>query len=168
LAGKEEISAAHRGLGELVVVLAAIGVVLALALAIARQEFPTEAAVAIAWAIVVSATPLRWVTAADLAAGRAAIAGAVLVPAPVAAHPAWAAVGADLVAAACAVVVVCAAVGGAGGKHHEHSKSDRELGNFEFVLAKTFPSRCDSNSAAHPGADLRISRRRADNKGGDS
>ena len=70
----------------------------------------------IASAIVVSATLLRWGIAADLAAGRAAIAEAVLVPAAVAAHPAWeamAAVGADMVVAVCvaaAVVCVVAAV----------------------------------------------------------
>ena len=58
----------------------------------------------IASAIVVSATLLRWGIEADLAAGRAAIAEAVLVPAAVAAHPAWealAAVGADMVVAVC-------------------------------------------------------------------
>ena len=77
----------------------------------------------IASAIVVLATPLRWVIAADLAAGRAATVGAVLVLAPVAAHRAWevtAAVVADMVAAVCEVVVVCAAAGAAGGKNHEH------------------------------------------------
>ena len=100
-----------------------VTIALVLVRAIARQEFPTGAVVVIAWAIVVSATPLRWVTVVDLAAGRAATAVTVLVPAPVAEHRAWevlAAVGVDLVAAGCAVVVVCAAAGGAGGKHHEH------------------------------------------------
>ena len=79
------------------------------------------APVVIAWAIAVSAAALRWVIAADLAAGRAASAGVVLVPAAVAAHPAWevsAAVEADLVVAEAAAV--CAAAAGAGGKHHEH------------------------------------------------
>ena len=84
----------------------------------------------IAWAIAVSAAALRWVIAADLAAGRGATAGGVLVPAAVAAHPAWevsAAVEADLVAAVCVAaaaevcaVVAAAAVAGAGGKHHEN------------------------------------------------
>ena len=60
----------------------------------------------IASAIVVSATLLRWVIAADLAAVRAAIAEAVLGPAAVVVHPAWevsAAVGEAVMA-----VVVCA------------------------------------------------------------
>ena len=73
----------------------------------------------IASAIVVSATLLRWGIAEDLAAGRAAIAEAVLVPAAVAAHPAWealAAVGADMVVAVCVVVAAECAVAEAGGK----------------------------------------------------
>jgi len=114
LAGKAEISAARRALEALVIAAAPV-------LAIAPLVFPTVAPVEIAWAIAVSATPLRWEIAADLAADRAATAGAVLVPAPVAVHPAWVAVGADLVAAVCAEEAgVCAAAAGAGGKHHEH------------------------------------------------
>ena len=80
----------------------------------------------IASAIVVSATLLRWGIAADLAAGRAAIAEAVLVRAAVAVHPVWeamAAVGADMVvavcaaaAAVCAVAAAVCAVAEAGGK----------------------------------------------------
>ena len=103
--------------------MASVAIALALVQAIARLELPIEPAVVIAWAIAVLATPLRWVIAADLAAGRAATAGAVLVPAPVAAHPAWevtVAVEADMVAAVCEVAVVCAAAGAAGGKYHEH------------------------------------------------
>jgi len=128
LAGKAEISAAHRALGELVVpatIAVAPGwatIALALVQAIARLELPIEPAVVIALAIVVSAIRLRWAIAADLAAGRAATAEAALVRAPVAAHPVWevtAAVGADMVAVVCAEVV-CEVVGGAGGKHHEH------------------------------------------------
>ena len=75
-------------------------------------------------AIGVSAILLRWVIAADLAAGRAATAGAVLVQVAVAAHPAWAAVEADMAAAVCAaaaavcaaVAAVCAVAAEAGGK----------------------------------------------------
>ena len=70
----------------------------------------------IASAIVVSATLLRWGIEADLAAGRAAIAEAVLVPAAVAAHPAWealAAVGADMVVAVCVEAAAVCAVGAA-------------------------------------------------------
>jgi len=120
--------AAHPALGELVAQAAIVAglapatIALALVLAIARLEFPTERAGVIVSAIAVSATPLQWVTVADLAAGRAATAEVVLVLAPVAAHPAWevtAAVVADLVAAVCAGVV-CVAEGGAGDKHHEH------------------------------------------------
>jgi hypothetical protein len=142
----------------------------ALVQAIARLEFPIELGVVIALAIVVSAIRLRWEIAADLAAGRAATAEAVLVPAPVAAHRAWevtAAVVADMVAAVCAVVV-CAAAEAAGGKHHEHSKSARELHDFEAVLAKTLRNRRDGSSAAHLGADLLVSCRCTDKITGDS
>jgi hypothetical protein len=137
LADKAEISAARRALAELavpVVLVIAVGLAaqaaLVIAAGLAAQVALVIAAglavpVVIAWAIAVSATPLRWVIAADLAAGRAATTGAVLVPAACAAHPAWAvtaAVGeADLVAAAAAAVcaaAVCAAAGAAGGKHH--------------------------------------------------
>lgn len=70
----------------------------------------------------------QWVIAAGLAAARAAGAGAVLVPAAVAALPAWAvgeAVAADMEAAAVAdLVEVCVAAvvaaGAAGDKNHEH------------------------------------------------
>ena len=122
LAGKAAISAARRGLGELVI--AAVPV-----LAIAPLDFPTVALAVIVWAIAVWAAALRWVIAADLAAGRGATAGGVLVPAAVAAHPAWevsAGVEADLAAAVCAAAaaavcaVAAAAVAGAGGKHHEN------------------------------------------------
>ena len=115
LAGKAAISAARRGLGELVI--AAVPV-----LAIAPLAFPTVAPAVIAWAIAVSAAALRWVIAGALAAVPEATAGGVLVPAAVVAHPAWeasAGVEADLVAAAvCAAAA--AAVAGAGGKHHEN------------------------------------------------
>ena len=167
--------AAHPALGELVAQAAIVAglapatIALALVLAIARLEFPTERAGVIVSAIAVSATPLQWVTVADLAAGRAATAEVVLVLAPVAAHPAWevtAAVVADLVAAVCAVVV-CAAAGGAGGKHHEHSNSG-QLDHFEFVLAKTSRNHRDSYSADHLGADSLNSCRRADDNSGDS
>jgi len=115
LAGKAAISAARRGLGELVI--AAVPV-----LAIAPLDFPTVALAVIVWAIAVSAAALRWVIAGALAAVPEATAGGVLVPAAVVAHPAWeasAGVEADLVAAAvCAAAA--AAVAGAGGKHHEN------------------------------------------------
>jgi hypothetical protein len=64
----------------------------------------------------VLAIPLRWVIAADLAAGQAATTGPVLVPAACAARPAWAVEAeADLVAAAEAAVVCAGAVAAAGG-----------------------------------------------------
>jgi len=113
-----------------------------------------------AWAIEVSAAPLRWVIAEDLAAGRAASAGAVLVPAAVAAHPVWEVSAAAEVAAVCAAAAGVAAAEAGGGKHHEPRKSYRELNEFEFALAKTSRSRRDSGSVANLG-DRRIACRRA-------
>jgi hypothetical protein len=168
LAGKAEISAAQRALGELVI--AAVLAIAAVPVLAAIAVVPVWAAIAvvpvvIAWAIAVSAAALRWVIAADLAAGRAATAGGVLVPAAVAAHPAWevsAAVEADIVAAVCAAAAACAvaavaAVAEVGGKHHENRKTHHEIHDFESALAKTSRSRRVSNSAAQRSADRRIS-----------
>jgi hypothetical protein len=184
LADKAEISEARRALAELavpVVLVIAVGlavpVVLVIAVGLAAPAALVIAAglavpVVIASAIAVLATPLLWVIAADLAAGQAATTGPVLVPAAVAAHPAWEVsvaveAGADLAAAAEAVVVceaaVCAEAGAAEGKHHEHKKRHREFHDFEFALAQT-SGRCrDSSAAARLSADLRGSCRRTDN-----
>jgi hypothetical protein len=142
LAGKAEISAARRAPEASAVPAIAAALVWAIAvrvLAIEEQAAATWAAVLIAWAIAVLATPLRWVIAVDLAAGRAATTGAALVPAARVAHPAWAAtaapVAADMVEAVTAAVVAAAdmvaaaavavvAAGEAGGKHHEQRKSN--------------------------------------------
>ena len=123
-------------------------------------------AVVIEWAIAVSAAPLRWAIAADLAEARAGGAEGVLVPAAVAAHPAWA-VGAAVEAAAdlVAAEVVVVAAEAAGGKHHERGKSHNELHYFELALAKTSRGSRDRSFAAHLGADLRSSRRGTNKSG---
>ena len=109
-----------------------------------------------------SATPLRWAIAADLAEAPAGGAEGVLVPAAVAAHPAWAAGAAVEAADLVEAEVVVVAAEAAGGKHHEVRKGHRELHYFEIALAKSSRVRHHSSSAAHLSPDLRSLRRRAD------
>jgi hypothetical protein len=111
-----------------------------------------------------SATPLRWVIAADLAAGRAATTEAVLASSSSRGASSMGGLRRRQSRRRRRIwwrqsrrrLVVGRAAGEAGGKHHEHRKRYRELHNFEFTLAKTSRSYGDRNSVAYPVADGRV------------